>query len=440
MLDPHDLRTRLDFIKQRLATRLYDLDITQITALESQRKVLQQQTQTLQQQCNQQELEIGRIKAQGKEIGALLTHVADNRNTLERLELELKEVLKKISGLYATIPNLPHVTVPIGTCELDNVVIRKYGEPKRFSFEPKDHVALGERLQGMDFVASTKISGSRFVVLKGQLARLQRALIQFMLDTHLQSDYQEVYVPYIVNTQSLYGTGQLPKFKDDQFEIIGDEGFYLIPTSEVPMTNLARDHIFDSHELPKKYVCHTPCFRRESGSYGRDTRGMIRQHQFEKVELVWFTLPERSYLDLEQITQDAEMILQALQLPYRVVSLCSGDLGFSAAKTYDLEVWLPSQNTYREISSVSNFEAFQARRIQARWRDPKTKKITPIHTLNGSALAVGRTLVALLENNQDEHGNIHLPEALFNYYPHRILSVSSGHSKDNGRIVETKMD
>lgn len=435
MLDPHDLRTRLDFIKKSLATRGYDLDMTQITQLESQRKILQQKTQTLQQQCNQQEREIGKVKAQGKEIDALLTNVADDRNTLAQLALELKEVLKKIADLYATIPNLPHVTVPIGTCELDNVVIRKYGEPRRFSFEPKDHVVLGERLQGMDFVASTKISGSRFVVLKGQLARLQRALIQFMLEQHLRSDYQEVYVPYIVNSQSLYGTGQLPKFKDDQFGIVGDEGFYLIPTSEVPVTNLARDHVFDPHELPKKYVCHTPCFRRESGSYGRDTRGMIRQHQFEKVELVWFTLPERSYLDLEQITQDAEMILKALQLPYRVVSLCSGDLGFSAAKTYDLEVWLPSQNTYREISSISNFEAFQARRIQARWRDPKTKKITPIHTLNGSALAVGRTLVALLENNQDEQGNIHLPEALFSYYPHRILSVPSGHSKDNGRIV-----
>ncbi len=416
MLDPHDLRTNLDRVQQSLATRGYVLEIEQILALEAQRKQLQMQTQEAQQRCNEQERRVGQARAQGHDVSAQLIACAHDRVQVETLETELKNIQEELLALNLTLPNMPHATVPVGRSETENVIIRRWGEPKQFSFTPKDHVDLGCALDAMDFSSAAKLSGARFVVLSGWLARLQRALIQFMLDTHHQRHgYEELYVPYIVRAESLYGTGQLPKFAEEQFALRGDADLYLIPTAEVSVTNLARDRIFTCEELPKKYVCHTPCFRSEAGSYGKDTRGMIRQHQFEKVELVQFTKPQDSYERLERLTCDAEYILQALELPYRVVSLCTGDLGFAAAKTYDIEVWLPSQAMYREISSCSNYESFQARRIQARWRNPITKKLELIHTLNGSGLAVGRTLVALLENYQDAEGNIKIPEVLQKY-------------------------
>lgn len=416
MLEPKLLRSDIAKTAERLATRQFDLDVAYFSELEAQRKQLQVLTESLLHERNSKSAMIGKAKASGQEIQPLLNEVGDLGERLEKAKLQLEQVQTQLQAILFGIPNLPHESVPIGKTDSDNQEIRRWGEPKQFSFTPKDHVDLGALNLQMDFASAVKISGARFVVLHGQLARLHRALIQFMLDVHTeQHGYQEVYVPYIVNSQSLYGTGQLPKLADDLFALKGEQAFYLIPTGEVPVTNMARDKIFEADEIPTKFVCHTPCFRSEAGSYGKDTRGMIRQHQFEKVELVQMVRPADSYQALEELTGHAEKILQLLELPYRVMLLCTGDIGFSAAKTYDLEVWLPGQNAYREISSCSNTEDFQARRLGARWRNPTTNKPELIHTLNGSGLAVGRTLVAILENYQDEQGRIHLPEVLWPY-------------------------
>lgn len=418
MLDPKYLRNdiQIEEISKQLANRGYQLDTRLVSRLEARRKELQSETETLQNTSNRSAKTIGLAKSKGESITALLEEVAGLKKQREACESQLKDMLAELSAIYLTIPNLPHATVPIGQNESQNKTLRHWGKVPNFAFAVKDHVALGEANGLMDFASATKIAGSRFVVLYGRLARLQRALIQFMLDVHTKEhDYQEVYVPYIANTESLIGTGQLPSFAEDLFSLKGEHNFYLIPTAEVSVTNIARDTIYAASDLPKKYVAYTPCFRSEAGSYGKDTRGMIRQHQFEKVELIRFVEPKNSYQALEELTQDAESILQKLELPYRVVSLCTGDLGFSSAKTYDLEVWLPSQNTYREISSCSNFESFQARRLAARWRNPENAKIELIHTINGSGLAVGRTLVALMENYQTKEGKIRIPDALKNY-------------------------
>lgn len=415
MLDLKYLRNHTEEVAEQLKSRGYRLDVAQITQLEEQRKVLQVKTQALQSRSNYLAKSIALAKADGTSTG-LTEQAKDIKTQRETCEAELRKIQQQLSAIYLTIPNIPDTSVPLGKDETENQLIRQWHPIPQFDFLPKDHVDLGQQSGLMDFAAAGKISGARFVVLHGKLAKLQRALIQFMLDVHIQEHgYEELYVPYIVNSESLIATGQLPKFADEQFALKGEQAFYLIPTAEVPVTNLARDIIFSADALPKKYVTHTPCFRSEAGSYGKDTRGMIRQHQFEKVELIRFVKPESSASALEEITNEAETILQKLKLPYRVVSLCSGDLGFSAAKTYDLEVWLPSQNTYREISSCSNFTAFQARRLQARWRNPHTKAIELIHTLNGSGLAVGRTLVAIMENYQNAEGKIRIPEALKTY-------------------------
>lgn len=418
MLDPKYLRNdiQIEEISKQLANRGYQLDTRLVSRLESRRKELQSETETLQNKSNRSAKAIGLAKSKGESITVLLEEVAGIKKQREVCEGQLKEVLEELSAIYLTIPNLPHESVPVGQNESQNKVLRHWGKVPHFDFSVKDHVALGEANGLMDFSSASKIAGSRFVVLIGKLAKLQRALIQFMLDVHTkQHAYQEVYVPYIANSESLLGTGQLPNLVDELFSLKGEQGFYLIPTAEVSVTNLARDTIYTATDLPKKYVAHTPCFRSEAGSYGKDTRGMIRQHQFEKVELIRFVEPKNSYQALEELTQEAETILQKLELPYRVVALCTGDLGFSSAKTYDLEVWLPSQNTYREISSCSNFESFQARRLAARWRNPETGKIELIHTLNGSGLAVGRTLVALMENYQTKEGKIRIPSVLKEY-------------------------
>lgn len=415
MLDPKYLRTHAAEVAERLSIRGIVLDIDRLTDLDTKRKSLQIQTQELQNQRNSRSKAIGQAKAKGEDVTMMLNEMTAVTAQLEGLEKQLNEVQQELSAFELMIPNLPHESVPPGRSEDDNVEIRRWGEPKHFHFTPKDHVDLGADGK-LDFATAAKITGARFVLIRGRLARLHRALTQFMLDVHInEHGYEELYVPYIVNTDSLLGTGQLPKFIADQFAIKGEQEFYLIPTAEVPVTNFARDRIFEANELPLKFVSHTPCFRSEAGSYGKDTRGMIRQHQFEKVELVRLVKPEDSYAAHEELTQQAEVILQKLNLPYRVVVLCGADLGFCAAKTYDLEVWLPSQQRYREISSCSNFEDFQARRMQARWRNPKTGKPELIHTLNGSGLAVGRTLVAIMENYQDEQGRIHIPEVLWHY-------------------------
>lgn len=416
MLDPKYLRSHIEKIAEKLKQRGYQLDVKLIKDLEGQRKVLQTETQVLQSRRNQSAKSIGLLRAKGEDISALSEEAKDIKNQCEVCEHQLKAVQQQLDAIYLTIPNIPDDSVPIGADETHNELIRHWGDIPNFNFCPKDHVDLGQQNGGMDFDVATKISGARFVVLYGKLARLQRALIQFMLEVHIREHhYEELYVPYIVNSASLIGTGQLPKFADEQFALKGGQNFYLIPTAEVPVTNLARAVIFSDATLPKKYVTHTPCFRSEAGSYGKDTRGMIRQHQFEKVELIRFVRPEESEQALEALTQEAESILQKLKLPYRVVSLCTGDLGFSAAKTYDLEVWLPSQNTYREISSCSNFKDFQSRRLKARWCNPKTNKNEFIHTLNGSGLAVGRTLVAIMENYQTVDGKVSIPDVLKPY-------------------------
>ncbi len=414
MLDPKLLRDHLEETAKQLASRGYVLDIAAWQQLEATRKILQAETQELQNQRNQLAKQIGQRKARKENADDLLQAAEINNTKLAAKEIELETLQQQLQERLAEIPNLPHPSVPQGRSEADNPEIRRWGEPPQFDFPAKDHVDLGAHLGMMDFTAAAKISGARFVVLYDQLARLQRALIQFMLELHTKEHgYKEVYVPYLVNRKSLFGTGQLPKFSADLFSVQGDAAAYsLIPTAEVPVTNLIRENILEAEQLPLKFVAYTSCFRSEAGSYGKDTRGMIRNHQFEKVELVQIVSPEQSYDSLEELTHHAETVLQRLELPYRVVALCTGDIGFGAAKTYDLEVWLPSQNQYREISSCSNFEAFQARRMQARWRNPKTQKPEPVHTLNGSGLAVGRTLVAILENYQDAAGRIHIPRAL----------------------------
>ena len=415
MLDPKLLRSELEATAAQLARRGHTLDVEHITVLETQRKTLQVQTQELQNERNTRSKAIGRAKASGQDIQPLLDEIAGLGDALKQTEAELDAIQSQLLELQLGIPNIPHATTPTGDNEADNVEIRRWGEPRRFVFEPRDHVDLGGD-GGLDFEAGAKLTGARFVVIRGQLARLHRALIQFMLNLHTQEHgYREVYVPYMVNADSLRGTGQLPKFEADLFKLSGELSYYLIPTAEVPATNLARDAILSAEQLPLCYVCHTPCFRSEAGSYGKDVRGMIRQHQFEKVELVQIVRPEDSYAALEALTHHAETVLQRLELPYRVVALCTGDIGFASAKTYDLEVWLPGQGKYREISSCSNFEDFQARRLQARWRNPATGKPELVHTLNGSGLAVGRTLVAVMENYQDERGHIRIPAALKPY-------------------------
>jgi len=416
MLDPKRLRTQLDTVQAQLARRGFEFDRSRFEALDQRRRDLQVRVQDLQQARNSRSKEIGRLKAAGEDIAPLTAEMGRLGDTLKQAQGDLEEVQAQLSRFLLEIPNLPHESVPEGADETDNRPVRHWGEPTHLAFEPWDHVDLGERLGMMDFAAAAKITGSRFVVLEDVLARLHRALTQFMLDLHTQEHgYRETYVPYVVNAQSMQGTGQLPKFAEDLFALAGEQGYYLIPTAEVPLTNLVRDVILGPDALPVKRVAHTPCFRAEAGAYGKDTRGMIRQHQFEKVELVQIVEPARSYQVLEELTGHAETVLRRLGLPYRVVALCGGDLGFSAAKTYDLEVWMPSQRRYREISSCSNFEAFQARRMQARWRNPDSARPEPVHTLNGSGLAVGRALVALMENFQDEGHRIHIPEALRAY-------------------------
>lgn len=416
MLDPKYLRQEIATTAERLRLRGFILDVQSIQSWEEARKNLQAATQALQNQRNQYSKQIGQRKAKGEDASDLLAEMESVNASLEAHEHQLADLQETLKKIYLTIPNLPHETVPFGKSEADNVVVRQWGEPTTFSFEPKDHVALGALHQQMDFERAAKIAGSRFVTLSDQFARLQRALTQFMLNVHTQEHgYRELYVPYLANAESLYGTGQLPKLEEDLFLVRSDPPLYLIPTAEVSVTNFVRDEILEASSLPRKYVTHTPCFRSEAGAAGKDTRGMIRQHQFEKVELVQLVRPEESYAAHESLTRDAEKILQLLGLPYQVVLLCSGDLGFSSAKTYDLEVWLPGQNRYREISSCSNFEAFQARRLQARWRNPQTNKPELLHTVNGSGLAVGRTLVAVLENYQTETGAIRIPEVLQPY-------------------------
>ncbi len=415
MIDPKLLRTELDSVAQQLARRGYQLDTARVRELEARRKALQVRTQELQNERNTRSKSIGRAKAAGEDIQPLLDQVADLGEQLKQAEAGLAEVQEALREIALGMPNIPHATVPDGQDEADNREERTWGEIPRFDFEPRDHVDLGEALGGLDFDAAARLTGSRFVVMSGLVARLHRALTQFMLDVHTtEHGYSETYVPYMVNSDSLYGTGQLPKFAEDLFHLEGTD-YHLIPTAEVPVTNLVRDSILDADELPRKWVAHTPCFRSEAGAYGRDTRGMIRQHQFDKVELVQAVRPEDSFEALEQLTGHAEAILQKLGLAYRVVTLCTGDLGFSSTKTYDLEVWLPGQGCYREISSCSNFVDFQARRLQARWRNPETGKPELLHTLNGSGLAVGRTLVAVLENYQQADGGVVIPEALRPY-------------------------
>ncbi|KTD75601.1 serine--tRNA ligase [Legionella waltersii] len=416
MLDNQLLRENPQYVADQLVKRGFQFDVSQYVALEEKRKVLQVETQALQNERNLRSKAIGEAKSRGEDIEPMREAVNKIGQQLEQNKNKLDEVLQQIELITLSLPNIPHESVPFGKDENDNQELRRWGKLPSFDFPVKSHDELGEALGQMDFSLAAKITGSRFVVMKQHIAKLHRALIQFMLDTHTQQHgYQEIYVPYIVNAESLLGTGQLPKFEEDLFKLTGDNNYYLTSTSEIPVTNTVRDTILTVDQLPIRYVCHSPCFRSEAGSYGKDTKGMIRQHQFEKVELVWVTKPEDSYSALEQLTQHAEAILQKLNLAYRVVTLCTGDIGAGAAKTYDLEVWLPSQNTYREISSCSNTEAFQARRMKARYRDPETNEINLVHTLNGSGLAVGRTLVAILENYQDKDGNIHVPEVLRPY-------------------------
>ena len=425
MLDPKYLRADITEAAERLAARGFTLDVARINALEEQRKTLQTRTQELQAERNVRSKAIGDAKRRGEDVAPLMAQVGELGSELDNCKCKQDEVLAELEALALTIPNLPHESVPVGRDEKENVEVRRWGTPRQFDFEVKEHVALGEGLKGIDFSASAKLSGSRFVVMQGQIARMHRALIQFMLDLHTQQHgYTECYVPYLVSHESLQGTGQLPKFYNDLFHtaITGEGGeedgkvrkFSLIPTAEVPLTNLVRDSIIDEKDLPKKMTAHSPCFRSEAGSYGRDMRGLIRMHQFEKVEMVQIVNPEKSWAALEEMVGHAEKVLQLLGLPYRVITLCTGDMGFSAAKTYDLEVWLPGQNTYREISSCSNCTDFQARRMQARMRGADGKPVL-LHTLNGSGLAISRTLVAVMENYQQADGRIEVPEVLRPY-------------------------
>jgi seryl-tRNA synthetase len=427
MLDPKLFRTDLDHTAQLLARRGFTLDVSTITGLEERRKQVQILTQQYQNERNTKSKAIGQAKARGEDTKPLMDEVSSIGAALKQAEADLEKIQTDLTAITLGIPNIPHASVPDGKDEHDNQEVRRWGEPKKLDFVPKDHVDLGTDLGLMDFEVAAKISGARFVVLQGALAQLHRALIQFMLDLHTREHgYTETYVPYLVNADSMRGTGQLPKFEAELFAVRSEQGFYLIPTAEVPVTNLARDTIIEAARLPRKHVAHTPCFRSEAGSYGKDTRGMIRQHQFEKVELVQFVRPQDSYAALEELTGHAEKVLQLLGLPYRVMALCAGDIGFSAARTYDLEVWLPGQQKYREISSCSNFEDFQARRMQARWRNPETGKPELLHTLNGSGLAVGRTLVAILENYQEQDGSVTLPMVLRPYLGGRERVLPGG--------------
>jgi seryl-tRNA synthetase len=420
MIDIQLLRKDIDNVAARLATRKFQLDVAGFNALEAERKSIQTRTEELQGKRNSLSKQIGMLKGKGEDVSGVMAEVAGLGDELKANEAALGEVQRKMAEFMESIPNLPHESVPAGVDETGNVEVRKIGTPPSFDFEVKDHVDIGEKL-GLDFETATKITGSRFSVMKGGIARLHRALAQYMLDTHTDKHgYTECYTPYMVNADSLRGTGQLPKFEEDLFSVKkgGAEGegetFYLIPTSEVTLTNVVRDEIVPLDALPLKMAAHTPCFRSEAGSYGRDTRGMIRQHQFDKVEMVQIAHPEQSHAVLEEMVGHAEFILQSLGLPYRVMLLCTGDMGFGSAKTYDLEVWLPAQNTYREISSLSNMEAFQARRMGARFRNAQNKPEL-LHTLNGSGLAVGRTLVAVLENYQQADGSVVIPEVLRGY-------------------------
>jgi len=416
MIDPQLLRTDIEGVAAALKIKGHELDVKTYQLLEAKRKSLQVEAEELQAKRNAKSKEIGKVKSQGGDVDALKAEVASFAERMKSAQAELETVKESLLEITDVMPNIPHHSVPEGVSEDDNVEISRWGEPRSYDFEVKDHVDLGEMLGGLDFETATKITGPRFVVMRGQLARMNRALIQYMLDMHTQKHgYLAVYMPYLANQQSLIGTGQLSKFGDhDLFATQAEDGYYLIPTAEVPVTNIVRDEILAAKDLPLKMVAHTPCFRREAGSYGRDTRGMIRQHQFEKIELVQIVKPEESYNALEELTGHAEAVLQGLELPYRKVALCGGDLGFAAAKTYDLEVWLPGQGNYREISSCSNIEAFQARRMMARFR-VEAKKTELVHTLNGSGLAVGRTLLAIMENYQQADGSIAIPVSLQPY-------------------------
>ena len=417
MLDPKWIRTDPEQLAGRLQTRNFNLDTERLAELDGRRKALQLETESLQNERNSSSRAIGQAKAAGEDISELLRSTESLKTALEARKVELGQLQQELQDFLMGVPNVPHESVPPGVDESANLVLESWGERPDFDFEIKDHTALGESLQeGLDFAAASKLTGSRFVVMRGLTARLHRALVQFMLDIHTREHgYTELNVPYIVNADSLRGTGNLPKFAADLFKLEHENEFYLIPTAEVPVTNLVRDEILDADSLPLKFASHTPCFRSEAGSYGKDTRGMIRQHQFEKVELVQVVTPAESYRALEELTGHAETILKRLELPYRKVQLCGGDMGFASAMTYDLEVWLPSQDTYREISSCSCFTDFQARRMQARWRNPASGKPELVHTLNGSGLAVGRTLVAIMENFQDSSGRVRIPAALIPY-------------------------
>ena len=416
MLDQKLVRNNLQEVADKLIKKGFKLDVAKLNSLEESRKQLQIDTENLQSERNSKSKEIGKLKAQGEDTTGVMAAVSAFGTQLDAKKIELKEVQDRLNIMLMEIPNIPHESVPPGADEEDNQEVLTWGQKPSFNFTVKDHVDLGEGLGGLDFGAAIKVTGARFMVLKGPLARLHRALIQFMLNSHIhEHDYDEVYVPYLVNADSLRGTGQLPKFEEDLFKVPGERDLYLIPTAEVPVTNLVRGEIVDANKLPLRFTCHTPCFRSEAGSHGRDTRGLVRQHQFEKVEMVQMVRPSESTVALEELTGHAENILKSLGLAYRKVILCGGDLGFSAIKTYDLEVWLPGQDKYREISSCSNMGDFQARRMQARWRNPETGKPELLHTLNGSGLAVGRTLLAILENYQQADGSVLVPEALAPY-------------------------
>ncbi len=427
MIDPKLLRQSTDDVAANLARRGFEFDAAAYLALEERRKSLQVETEQLQSERNASAKNIGKAKAQGEDIEPLLAAVKDLGDKLDSNEAELQKVRGELRDIELGLPNLLADEVPTGNSEDDNTEVRRWGEPTELGFEARDHVELGEALGMLDFEAASRISGARFTVMRGSLARLQRALIQFMLDLHTSEHaYEETYVPYLVQSQALVGTGQLPKFEEDLFQTKTETPFYLIPTAEVPVTNLARDSILDAADLPVRYVAHTPCFRSEAGSYGQDTRGMIRQHQFEKVELVQFVEAGKSDAALDELTGHAEIVLQRLELPYRTVILCSGDIGFGSAKTYDIEVWLPGQQKYREISSCSNYNDYQARRMQARYRNPETGKPELLHTLNGSGIAAGRALIAVMENYQNEDGSIRVPSVLQPYMGgQRLISRDS---------------
>ena len=416
MIDPKLLRSDPEAVARNLARRGYTLDVQGLRALEEKRKPWQVEADRLRAERNASAKAIGMAKGRGEDVAPLIAKSERAAEDLAKAEQELTSVQAELEQWTLGLPNLLHDSVPDGRDESGNVEVRRWGAPREFDFTPRDHIEIGERLGGLDFEAATRMSGSRFVVMRAQVARLHRALAQFMLDLHTgEHGYTEVYVPYLVQRQALLGTGQLPKFEEDLFAVRGEHGFYLIPTAEVPVTNLVREQILSAQQLPLKFVAHTPCFRSEAGAAGKDTRGMIRNHQFDKVELVQIVRPADSYAALEELTSHAEAVLRKLEIPYRTLALCGGDIGFGSAKTYDLEAWLPAQGKYREISSCSNFEAFQARRMQARWRDPDSKTPQPVHTLNGSGLAVGRTLVAVLENYQNQDGSVAVPEVLRRY-------------------------